>query len=148
MPNYGAKVSSAYISSDVMRKFVAALPSVMRDVYGDRNLTVYYGWACNLHSDLWYKPMSVSLDVFPYFIDDSTEQRIFEFCGSDLLVDSPDSNVRILICHESDIHLDGSDDEAINKIIAKYPNIDFRTADQWKSEDQSRSNAKPPADAG
>jgi hypothetical protein len=77
MPNYGVKVSSAYLSSDLMREFVAALPSVMREVYGNRNLTVYYGWACNLHSDLLYKPMSVSLDVFPYFIEDSTEQRSF-----------------------------------------------------------------------
>lgn len=133
MPNYGAKVSSAYISSDVMREFIAELPSVMRDIYGNQNLKAYYGWACNLHADLLYKPMCIPLDVFPYFIEDSIEQRIFEICGSDLLIESPDSNLQILICHESDIHLDGSDDEAISKIVARFPHLDFRTADEWKA---------------
>ena len=54
MPNYGAKVSSAYISRDAIREFLAALPSVMRDIHGDRPLTVFYGWGCNLHYDLCY----------------------------------------------------------------------------------------------
>ncbi len=44
MPNYGAKISSAYVSSELLREFVDALPSVMRDIYGNRNLTAYYGW--------------------------------------------------------------------------------------------------------
>jgi len=125
MPNYGAKVSSAYIANDLMRDFIAALPALMREIYGNRILTVYYGWDCNLHSDLCYKPMAVPLDVFPYFIDDSIEQRIFQIGGSDLLIASPDSNLKILICHESDIHLDGTDDAAINTIIARFPQLDF-----------------------
>lgn len=133
MPNYGAKISSAYVSSNLMREFLAALPSVMRGIYGNRNLTAYYGWACNLHSDLLYIPMRVPLDVFPCFIADSVEQQIFEMCGSDLLIESPDANVRILICHESDIHLDGTDDESINRIVASFPHFDFRTADEWRA---------------
>jgi hypothetical protein len=135
LPNYSAKVSSAYISGDVMREFIAALPTVMRDIYGNRNLTVYYGWTCNLHTDLLYKPMSVALDVFPCFIEDSITQRIFEIGGSDLLIESPDSKVQVLICHESDIHLDGVDDEAIHKIVSRYPQLDFRTAEEWKAKD-------------
>lgn len=132
MPNYAAKVSSAYISIDLMREFIAALPSIFREIYGNQNVTVNYGWACNLHPDLWYKPMGVPLDVFPYFIDDSIEQRIFEIGGSDLLIVSPDSKLRILICHESDIHLDGEDDNALNNIVARFPQLDFRTAEDWK----------------
>ena len=136
MPNYNTKLSSAYLSSDLMREFIDALPAVMRDIYGPGNLTAYYGWACNLHADLLYKPMSIPLDVFPYFIQDSIEQRIFAMCGSDLLIESPDSAVRILICHESDVHLDGTDDEAIHKIVTRFPQFDFRTADQWRAVGQ------------
>lgn len=131
MPNHNAKVSSCYISKDTTRSFLALVPSLMLELYGNRNLTVYYGWACNLHPDLLYKPMSVPLDVFPYFIEDSIEQRIFVIGGSDLLIESPDSKLRLLICHESDIHLDGIDDEAINRIGMRFPELDFRTSDEW-----------------
>lgn len=148
MPNYGAKVSSAYISNDVMREFIAALPKVMRDLYGNQNLTVYYGWDCNLQPDLLYEPMGVALDLFPYFIEHSIEQGIFEVGGSDLLIETPESNVKITICHESDIHLDGTDDEAIKKIVARFPRIDFRTADEWKAEDHNKAETDPPAIAG
>jgi len=92
--------------------------------------------------------MAVPLDVFPYFIDDSIEQRIFQIGGSDLLIASPDSNLKILICHESDIHLDGTDDAAINTIIARFPQLDFRTADEWKAELHDGSNAKLPENLG
>ena len=147
MPNYGAKVSSAYLSSDVMREFIAALPTVMRDLYGNQNLTVYYGWDCNLQPDLLYEPISVALDVFPHFIEYSIEQGIFEVGGSDLLIESPDSSIEITICHESDIHIDGTDDDALRKIVARFPQLDFRTADEWKAEDHNESETDPPASA-
>ena len=131
-----------------MREFIGALPSVMRDIYGDRNLMVYYGCGCNLHSHLLYKPMVVPLEVFPFFIEDSIERRIFEICGSDLLIESPDSNIQILICHESDIHLDGAGDEAIDAIVSRFPELEFRTADEWKAKHDDESGVNPPVDGG
>jgi len=125
MPNVSAKISSEYINADTMHNFIAQLPAVMREIYGRCNLTVSYGWSCNLHQDLLYKNMTVPLDVFPYFIEDSVEQKIYEICESDLLIETPDSNVKILLCHESDIHIDGTDDESIAKIVACFPKIDF-----------------------
>jgi len=132
MPNLAAKFSSAYINADAMRDFIAELPSVLREIYGECHLTISYGWSCNLHHDLWYKKMTVPLDVFPYFIEDSIDQRIFEICNSDLLIESPDSNVRILLCHESDIHIDGSDDQSIARIRDLFHAIDFRSNEDWK----------------
>ena len=142
MPNYAAKVSSAYLAKELMLQFIAALPSVMRDIYGNGNLTARYGWGCKLHPDLWYKPMGVPLEVFPYFVEDSIEQRIFVVGGSDLSIESPDAQLRILLCHEADVHLDGTDDEAIERFIANFPQLDFRTADEWKAEFNSASDAR------
>jgi hypothetical protein len=133
MPNYQARYSSAYLSQEMMREFLAALPAIMLSIYGQQNLIVSYGWSCNLHGDLLFKPMQVSLDVFPYFIEDSISQRIFEVGGSDLLIESWDSQLRILMCHESDIHLDGADEQAMHQIIARFPELDFRSAEQWQS---------------
>ncbi len=85
--------------------------------------------------------MNVSLDVFPYFIEDSIAQGIFKLGGSDLLIDSPDAKVRIVVCHESDIHLDGTDDESIHKLVVNFPQLDFRTAEQWRAAAQDNSEA-------
>jgi hypothetical protein len=136
MPNYDAKVSSAYIAADAISAFLAELPSVMRDIYGDRSLTVMYGWASNLHSDLQYVPMGWPLDLFKFFLEDSIEQRIFVVGGSDLHIRSPDNNLDVLICHESDIHLDGDDDGAIERIVKRFPQLDFRRAEEWKAVHQ------------
>lgn len=131
MPNLAAKFSSAYIDANNMREFISRLPTVLREIYGDCRLTASYGWSCNLHQDLLYKKMTVPLDVFPCFIEDSMDQRIFEICNSDLLIESPDGNLRILLCHESDIHLDGTDDQSIARIVARFPTIDFRSQEEW-----------------
>jgi hypothetical protein len=132
MPNYGAKVSSAYIDADAIRGFLAELPSAMREIYGDQSLTVMYGWASNLHSDLQYVPMEWPLDLFKFFLEDSIDQRIFVVGGSDLHIRTPNSTLEVLICHESDIHLDGDDHDAIQKVVARFPQLDFRTAAEWK----------------
>ncbi len=79
--------------------------------------------------------MGVSLDVFRYFIEDSIEQRIFAIGGADLLIESPDSNVRILLCTNQMFNLDGTDDESINKIVASFPQFDFGRA----------TNGEPPS---
>lgn len=86
--------------------------------------------------------MIIPLDVFPYFIEASIEQRILEIGGSDLLIEFPDSNLHILIGHESDIHLDRTHDEAINKIVASFSRLNLRTAEEWKAADRDESNAK------
>jgi hypothetical protein len=140
MPNFGAKISSAYITANVMREFIDQLPFQMRGLFGDHNLTAYYGWLSNLHADLWYKPMSVPLDVFPYFIEDSISHGIYDIGVSDLLIHSPDSTVRILLCHEFDVHIDGTNDDAIAKLVSSFPHLDFRSANDWKShyDDQSK----------
>ena len=151
MPNSAAKISSEYISADRMREFISQLPSVLREIYGDCRLTVSYGWSCNLHQDLLYKHMTVPVDVFPYFIKDSIEHRIFEICSSDLWIESPDSNVRILLCHESDIHIDGSDNQSIARILEHFPTIDFRSSEEWEKhykQESARSRPNESASAG
>lgn len=148
MPNLGAKFSSSYISVEVMREFIAQLPARLRPILSSPNLTLSYGWGCNLHPDLWYKPMNVGLDLFPYFIQDSLAQGIFQIGQSDLLIESPDSHLQLLLCHESDIHIDGTDNETIAKLVESFPNIDFRSANDWKSHYDHQSKIGIPPNTG
>ena len=145
MPNLGAKFSSSYITVEVMLEFIAQLPAQLRPILSSPKLTVSYGGGCNLHPDLWHKPMNVGLDLFPYFIEDSVAQGIFQIGESDLLIESPDSRLQVLLCHESDIHIDGTDNDTIAKLVEAFPNIDFRSANDWKSHyDHQRKIGLPP----
>ncbi len=55
------------------------------------------------------------------------------------------SHLQILLCHESDIHIDGTDNETIAKLVESFPNIDFRSANDWKSHyDNQRTIGIPP----
>lgn len=133
MANFAAKFSSATIEPDQVRSFIAGLPALLEESYSDRALTFYYGFDCNIHNDLTYKPMRVALKVFSYFVEDSIDRKIYEVGKTDMSIESPDSDWKILLCHESDIHLEGENDEFIQKIIKAFPVFDFRSSDDWKA---------------
>ena len=76
--------------------------------------------------------MRVGLDVFAFFMEDSIAKQIFKCCESDLLIVAPEKAIHITFCHEADIHIDGSDESMIKKLIDRFPQLDFRTADEWR----------------
>src|SRR5690606_27743282 len=81
-------------------------------------LRIQYGTGARLHGSLLYIPMSVSSDVLPFVLEDSLEQQIILPGASDLLIDSADDELRILFCHESDIHVDGSNEALLQRFIS------------------------------
>jgi hypothetical protein len=52
------------------------------------------------------------------FIKDSLEQRIFVPAESDLHFELPDGQLRLLFCHDDDVHVSGSDDELRERLFA------------------------------
>lgn len=56
-----------------------------------------------------------------YLIEDSIDQRIVVPGESDFLFEIPDKRLEVKFCHESDIHLDGSDDELLQKFMTTEP---------------------------
>ena len=72
-------------------------------------------------------------------IEDSIEQKIFDFGDNDLHIGSVNGDLKILLCHESDIHIDGNSDDLIQRIAEKYPDLEFRTGEEWKKLNASEN---------
>ena len=121
MPNKGARFSSHYLPKEQMHSALLALPGVLQTLLGEHKIVVRYGWAANIHSDLMYHPMNDSTNWIQYLIEDSIEQRIIIPGESDFRFEVPNGRLDLVFCHESDIHLDGSDDELLRRFMATEP---------------------------
>jgi len=71
--------------------------------------------------DLCYVPMKVRTSWVHRFIRDSLEQRIVVPAESDLSFELPDGRIKLLFCHDGDIHISGSDDALREKLLASVP---------------------------
>jgi hypothetical protein len=126
MPNSGATYSSEYLSIEQMSAALNALQGVLENLFGDCELIASYGWGANLHGDLWYKPMKIYRGTLRFFLEDSIEQKIVVPGESDLYINSPNGELKLLFCHESDIHVDGTSEELMKRFMAAEPFSGFR----------------------
>ena len=117
MANFKPKYSSECISVERMHQVCNNLHIVLLEVLGNATCKAMYGWSCDLHIELLWKPMQVPQSMMESFIRDSISQRIFLPGKSDLIIESPDEKLTLNLNHESDIHVDGSDDELIKKFV-------------------------------
>jgi hypothetical protein len=129
MPDDSYKFYSGILPAERVHQAMEALPDVFRGLLGDCIVTAYYGFGCELHPDLQYKPMQVGTKWIHRFITDSITQGIVIPGHSDFSFTAPNERLEILYCHESDIHLSGKDDPLIEQFIATqaFSSIRFRT---------------------
>ncbi|MBX3414727.1 MAG: hypothetical protein KF708_18710 [Pirellulales bacterium] len=141
MSSLKAKYSSAHLSIERMRSALLQLPAIVKAIFGDISFTVQYGFGTRLHGALHFVPMNVSTEVLPWFLEDSLDQRIVEPGRSDLLIDFPNQELKLLYCHELDIHVDGSNDELIQRFIGceEYRDIAFYSQAQLKAKYPDRA---------
>jgi len=92
---------------------------------GGISLDVMYGWACNLEQDELYKIHPIRVDQFLDFISDSRAKGVFGLGKSDMHIEMPDRNIRLVLCHESDIHFQGPKEEA-DKFHSRWEAKGFR----------------------
>jgi hypothetical protein len=92
---------------------------------GGISLDVMYGWDCNLEQDELYKTHLTPVDQLLEFISESRKKGVFVLGESDMHIELPDGNIRIDLCHESDIHFHGPKDEA-EKLQSRWEAKGFR----------------------
>ena len=126
MPNKAARFSSDYLPQEQMHALLLALPKALLSLLGEKRVVASYGWAARIHGDLFYKPMRENVLTLQYLIEDSIEQRIVIPGESDFRFEVPEGRLDILFCHESDIHLDGMDEDLMRRFMATEPYSQLR----------------------
>lgn len=126
------EIRTRILSEAEVRSVVEGLPSLVKDLVGDCIVNVEYGWACNIHHNLQYQPMDVGISWLDRFLADSIEQQIFCPAKSDMTVATPDDELKIQFCHESDIHLSGRKKELLRQacehaLLRDFMETDVRT---------------------
>jgi hypothetical protein len=132
MPTKAAEFSTDYLPKEQMHAALLALPAVFQLLLGECKLIVSYGWAAKIHGDLMYKPMREDTRWVQYLIEDSIEQRIIVPGESDFRFEAPEDRLDVTFCHESDIHLNGSDHELLQRFMRTDPFSQFH----WNTREE------------
>lgn len=111
-----------YMPPAEARQVLETLPVVLLSLLGeDAHLIIYYGWACNLHNDLLYRPMRELAKWLNRFISDSISQNIIQPGRSDVWFEVPDERLIVLFCHEGDLHIGGQDQALVADFMTREP---------------------------
>jgi len=135
VPNFAAKYSSEFLSAERLRSALLQLPSIIEHLLGQVAISARYGCGTKLHAELHFIPMGLSTELLPFFLEDSLDQRIYAPGESDLLLALPDQQLDLIFCHESDIHINGEDEELMRQFIgcAQYQDIKFYSQAELKA---------------
>ena len=97
-------------------------------------LEIAYGWACNLDIDELYTPRTIYTTDLLTLVADSRENGVFKLGDSDMHINSLDGGVRFDLCHESDIHFEGSKEKA-EQFFARWEGMGYEPYVVQEEED-------------
>ena len=141
MPNKGCKFSTDYLPNEEMHAALLALSKVLLHLLEEHPIIAMYGWAAHIHDSLHWTPMDDDTRTLHHLIEDSIEQRIVIPGRSDFLFEVPEKRLEVAFCHESDIHLDGSDDELLQQFMQTAPFVHMRWHTQAEVEKMFKRDA-------
>lgn len=141
MANSRSKFSTDYLPKEQMHAALLALPGVLVNLLGEHKLVAMYGCQAKIHHSLAWQPMNDHTDRLQYLIEDSIDQRIIIPGQSDFHFEVPENRLAVMYCHESDIHLDGLDDELLRRFMASDPYSEMRWYTQAEVEESMAKDA-------
>jgi hypothetical protein len=112
----GTTFRSEARNAEAIASFLLALPEALIDVGAPDDWIGCYGYGCGIHSDLWYKPMSLKSRHLGAFLSQSTEREIFRAGWSDMNLETVDGRLSIEISHEGFVRLGGSDQTIVQSL--------------------------------
>jgi len=102
------KIISRSINNDQLSQQINIITNYLQPE-GIVNVSAYWGWDCNLDTELLWKPEIIPVSKFQDFINSGISQEIYSMNQSDVFLEDVDQNFRFKFCHESDIHLETTD---------------------------------------
>ena len=130
------EVTSGILSAPAMSQELLALPSVLSQL-GVAEVEVFFGIGCTGPMDELYKSAHLVPSAILEWVDDEGQSVGFEISRGDLFVKATDGKVEVLFCHESDIHVEGSDATAVATFEHRWRGLGFpgyiRQSGEWVS---------------
>jgi hypothetical protein len=104
------------LSRDQFENEIARLVELLSE-HQLNQLIVFYGFDCNLEQDELFKEIRVATSELREFIEQSETKGVFVLGDNNLHIEDANKRIGVLLCHESDIHATGDEEEQIIKIL-------------------------------
>jgi hypothetical protein len=126
------EITCGPISESAVEDEISFICSLFRDACPGE-VSVMYGWACNVKIDALWEPKCIAVVDLSSWILGSIQNGIYEPGSSDLFIEDRE-RLKVLLCHEADIH-----------ITTKIKVIIERCASRWlqKGYSMHRSDEVP-----
>ena len=90
-----------------------------------QQVTVMYGFDCELDQDELYKEITVAVNDINTFIARSESEEIYKFGDNDFYIMAKPLDIKFLFCHESDVHFTTSDKGVFAQIKEEWLNMGY-----------------------
>ena len=88
--------------------------------FGAEELTVCYGYDCNLDPKEWYQEIEIKTDELLGFLSRSIAEGIYHLAEDNFHIQSKSLALEFMLCHENDIHLTTDNEEVRAYMKAKW----------------------------
>lgn len=85
-----------------------------------QQVTVMYGFDCELDQDELYKEITIDVNDINTFIKRSENEGIYKFGDNDFYIMAKPIDMEFLFCHESDVHFTSSDNGIFAQIEQEW----------------------------
>jgi hypothetical protein len=134
------EVTSGILTADVMSRELDALPSMLQQL-GVVEVEAFFGFGCVGPMDELYKSTLLKPPALLAWVSTEGQRVGFQVSRGDLFVKAMDGKVEVHFCHDSDIHVKGTDAEAVAVFEDRWRSYGFpgyiRRGSEWVSFSQS-----------
>jgi hypothetical protein len=139
MASKAAKFSTDLFAEGADACCSAGFARCAANLLGEHKIVAMDGWKTKIHGSLHWQPMNDDTRWLQYLIEDSIEQKIVTPGESDFIFEVPAKRLEVMFCHESDIHLDGTDDQLLQQFMTSEPYLQMH----WQTQaDVQKSMSK------
>lgn len=130
------EITSGPVNPGLYRHEIEEIAAFFKQ-FGAEDLTVFYGFDCDLDPEEWYQEIEIKLDELLGFLSRSMAEEIYHLAENDFHIQSKSLALDFILCHENDIHLT-TDNESVRaymkaKWAAKEPPGFERLNEGWVS---------------
>lgn len=85
-----------------------------------QDLVVWYGFGCDCEFDEQYQEIKFKTDDLLGFLSETIAQGVYLPGDADLFIESRPPGIQFLLCHESGVHLETSDERVADHFRARW----------------------------